>query len=250
VWFRYSPDHDWALRGIDLFIPYGETIALVGRNGAGKSTVVKLLCRFYDPTRGAIHWDGVDLRELDPQTLRARIGAVFQDFASYELSASDNIGLGDGSAVDDRARIEAAARLAGTHELLAGLPRGYDTQLTRLYADDSAGVILSGGQWQRVALARAVLREACDLLICDEPNSGLDAEAEYEIHEMLRRHRAGRTSVLVSHRLAALRDADRIVVLDGGRVVEQGRHGDLLRMTGQYARLFERQAEGYRETVS
>jgi ATP-binding cassette subfamily B protein len=255
VWFRYSPDHPWALRGVRLRIPCGESVALVGRNGAGKSTLVKLLCRFYDPVRGSILWDGVDIRELDPDLLRRRIGAVFQDFASYELSAADNIGMGDAAALDDRPRIESAARVAGAHQTLAGLPRGYDTQLTRLYVNDGAGdgsatgVILSGGQWQRVALARAMVRLDCDLLICDEPSSGLDAEAEYEVHEMLREHRAGRTSVLVSHRLAALRDADRIVVLHEGAVVEEGCHADLMRASGPYARLFDRQAAGYREPV-
>ena len=255
VWFRYSPDHPWVLRGINITIPYGESVALVGRNGAGKSTVAKLLCRFYDPTRGTILWDGVDIRDLEPTTLRRRIGAVFQDFACYELSASDNVGLGDAAALDDRARIEAAALLAGVHDTLAGLPRGYDTQLTRLFRTDgegegsTTGVVLSGGQWQRVALARAVVRADCDLLICDEPNAGLDADAEHEVHEMLRRHRVGRTNVLVSHRLAALRDADRIVVLDDGVVVEEGDHAELLRTAGHYARLFERQAEGYREFV-
>jgi ATP-binding cassette subfamily B protein len=257
VWFRYSPDHPWAVRAVNLTIPHGESVALVGRNGAGKSTLVKLLCRFYDPTRGSILWDGVDLRELDPLALRRRIGAVFQDFACYELSASDNIGLGDASALEDRPRIEAAARLAGAHAALAALPRGYDTQLTRLFLSESereeegptAGVILSGGQWQRVALARAVVRADADLIICDEPNSGLDAEAEAEVHEMLRGHRAGRTSVLVSHRLSALRDADRIVVLDGGTVAEQGTHHELMDAAGTYARLFDRQAEGYREPV-
>ncbi|WP_033343096.1 ABC transporter ATP-binding protein [Catenuloplanes japonicus] len=255
VWFRYSPDHPWVLRGVTITIPYGESVALVGRNGAGKSTIVKLLCRFYDPTRGTILWDGVDLTTLDPATLRARIGAVFQDFACYELSAADNVGLGDADALDDRARITTAATTAGAHDMLAALPRGYDTQLTRLFRADqdeggaATGVVLSGGQWQRVALARGLLRADCDLLVCDEPNAGLDAEAEHEVHETLRRHRRGRTSVLVSHRLSALRDADRIVVLDGGVVVERGAHGDLVRAGGHYARLFDRQAEGYREAV-
>jgi ATP-binding cassette subfamily B protein len=255
VWFRYSPDHPWVLRAVNLTIPCGESIALVGRNGAGKSTVVKLLCRYYDPTRGAILWDGVDIRDLEPETLRRRIGAVFQDFACYELSASDNVGLGDASAVDDHARIRAAAALTGIHDTLAGLPRGYDTQLTRLFLSKSerrgsaTGVILSGGQWQRVALARAVVRADCDLLICDEPNSGLDADAEHHVHEMLRGHRRGRTSIMVSHRLAALRDADRIVVIDAGTVIEQGDHAELLGAGGQYAQLFERQAKGYREPV-
>ncbi len=251
VWFRYSPEHPWVLRGVNLTIPCGTSMALVGLNGAGKSTVVKLLCRFYDPTRGSVRWDGVDIRDLDPQSLRRRIGAVFQDFACYELSASDNIGLGDAGAVDDLGRITAAAELAGAHDTLAGLPHGYDTQLTRLFLgeNEATGVVLSGGQWQRVALARAVVRNDCDLLICDEPNAGLDADAEYEVHQMLRAHRAGRTSVLVSHRLAALRDADRIVVLDGGKVVEEGDHAELLRADGTYARLFARQADGYRELV-
>jgi ATP-binding cassette subfamily B protein len=251
VWFRYSADHEWVLRGVSLTIPTGESVAVVGRNGAGKSTLVKLLCRFYDPCKGQVLWDGVDLRDIDPQTLRRRIGAVFQDFASYELSASDNVGLGDAAALHDRPRIAAAAALAGVHDTLAGLPRGYDTQLTRMFADDgdgsTTGVVLSGGQWQRVALARAVLRTDCDLLICDEPNAGLDADAEYDVHHMLRAHRAGRASVLVSHRLSALRDAERIVVLDGGAVVESGRHEELLRAGGHYARLFNRQAHGYRD---
>jgi ATP-binding cassette subfamily B protein len=253
VWFRYSDDHPWALRGVNLTVPRGSTLALVGRNGAGKSTLVKLLCRFYDPTRGQILWDGLDIRRLDPDELRRRMGAVFQDFACYELSAADNVGLGDASAVGDAVRIEAAARTAGAHDLVASLPRAYATQLTRLFLGDGdsdgsvTGIELSGGQWQRIALARAMVRDDCDVLICDEPNSGLDAEAEYEVHQMLRRHRAGRTSVLVSHRLSALRDADRIVVLDGGRVVEDGGHDELVRSGGTYARLFERQATGYRD---
>ncbi|WP_239090680.1 ABC transporter ATP-binding protein [Asanoa iriomotensis] len=253
VWFRYSDEHPWILRGVSFTIPSGTTVALVGRNGAGKSTLVKLLCRFYDPVRGSILWDGVDIRDLDPPTLRSRIGAVFQDFASYDLSAADNIGLGDVSALGDLRRIESAARTAGVHDVLAALPHRYDTELSRIYTDEndpSAGVVLSGGQWQRVALARAMVRAQCDLLICDEPNSGLDAEAEYEVHETLRRHRDGRTSILISHRLSALRDADRIVVLEGGVVVEEGRHDGLLALSGRYAGLFERQAAGYREQAA
>ncbi|MEN3540861.1 ABC transporter ATP-binding protein [Microbispora sp. ZYX-F-249] len=254
VWFRYSPGHPWALRGVSLTIPYGTAVALVGRNGAGKSTVVKLLCRMYDPERGSIRWDGVDLREMDPVELRARIGAVFQDYMEYDMTAAENIGLGDLAALDDRGRIEAAARRAGAHGAVSGLPRGYDTMLSRVFAeppdDDggaATGVHLSGGQWQRLALARAYLRGERDLLILDEPSSGLDAEAEHEIHQGLREHRRGRTSVLISHRLGAVRDADHIVVLDGGRVAEQGTHAGLLARDGIYARLFTLQAEGYRQ---
>ncbi|MFI7038753.1 ABC transporter ATP-binding protein [Microbispora rosea] len=263
VWFRYSPDHPWALRGVSLTIPYGSAVALAGRNGAGKSTVVKLLCRMYDPERGSIRWDGIDLREMDPAELRARIGAVFQDYMHYDMTAAENIGLGDLTAMDDRGRIEAAARRAGVHDVVGRLPRGYDTMLSRIFTgpvedglkEDGAtengggevGVHLSGGQWQRLALARAYLRGERDLLILDEPSSGLDAEAEHEIHRGLREHRRGRTSLLISHRLGAVRDADHIVVLDGGRVAEQGTHTGLLARGGIYAYLFALQAEGYRQ---
>jgi ATP-binding cassette subfamily B protein len=253
VWFRYSPEHPWALRDVNLRIPYGRSMALVGRNGAGKSTLVKLLCRFYDPERGAIRWDGVDLREMDPAELRWRIGAVFQDYMEYDLTAGENIGLGD-LRNRDPDRVRAAARRAGVHDTLAALPHGYDTLLSRLFpdvndsrgdTDPSSGVSLSGGQWQRLALARAFLRHQPDLLILDEPSSGLDAEAEHEIHTRLREHREGRTSVLISHRLAAVRDADLLVVLDQGQVAEQGTHKELMAAGGRYARLFTLQARGY-----
>ncbi|MEV4759315.1 ABC transporter ATP-binding protein [Micromonospora sp. NPDC049559] len=252
VWFRYSDDHPWVLRGVDLHIPYGRSLALVGLNGAGKSTLVGLLCRFYDPSRGAILWDGVDIRDADPVELRRRIGAVFQDYMNYDLSATENIALGDLAALDDRERIRAAADRAGIHEKLATLPHGYDTLLSRVFFmganqdDPETGVVLSGGQWQRLALARAFLRDRRDLMILDEPSAGLDAEAEHEVHSSLRRHRDGRTSLLVSHRLGAVRDADHIVVLAEGRIVEQGRHAELLAAGGEYARLFTLQASGYR----
>lgn len=259
VWFRYSDDHDWALRGVDLFIPFGRSTALVGHNGAGKSTMVKLLCRFYDPTRGAVLWDGVDLRDLEITELRRRIGAVFQDFMCYELSAAENIALGevDGAeelAVDNGSRVEAAAARAGIGDVLADLPHGYSTMLSRMFFDQAdkddpaTGVLLSGGQWQRVALARAFLRDRRDLLILDEPTSGLDAEAEHEIHTSLAAHRSGRTSVLISHRLGAVRSADHIAVLVDGRIAELGSHETLIAHHGTYARLFELQASGYTTT--
>lgn len=255
VWFRYAEGRPWALREVDLSIPVGNAVALVGRNGAGKSTLVKLLCRLYDPTHGQITWDGVDLREFDLETLRERIGAVFQDYVEYELSAKENIGLGDLAAFDDLARIESAARRAGVHDTLVALPAGYDTLLTRMFFDHvstddpETGVLLSGGQGQRLALARAFLRDRRDLLILDEPSAGLDAAAEAEIHARLREHRAGQTSLLISHRLNTVRDADTIIVLGGGRVLEQGDHASLVAGGGEYAQLFRLQARGYLDTM-
>ena len=251
VWFRYADDLPWVLRGVNLTIAAGTSTALVGRNGTGKSTIVKLLCRLYDPTRGAVLWDGVDLRELDIAALRERCAVLFQDFMAYDLTAAENIAVGDLSQVDDGAAIEAAALRAGAHETLTGLPDGYRTMLTRTYfgeqdrEDPADRRVLSGGQWQRVALARTILRRRRDLLILDEPSSGLDAQAEAEVHRQITAYRRGGTSVLVSHRLGAVRAADTIVVLSDGRVVEQGPHRQLLDDGGLYADLFTLQAEGY-----
>lgn len=251
VWFRYHESHPWVLRGVNLFLPAGAAVALVGLNGSGKSTLVKLLCRFYDPQRGAIFWDGVDLRELDPAGLRQRMAVVFQDYVAYDFTAAENIGIGDLSVLTDRPRIRAAAELAGINGTLANLPRGYDTMLSRTFGTaggdgEATGVLLSGGQWQRVALARAYFRQGRDLVILDEPTAGIDAQAEHEMHADLRRYRAGRASLLISHRLSAVREADLIVVLADGRNVEQGTHAELMAVQGEYGRLFVLQAEGYR----
>ena len=252
VWFRYSPDQPWALRGVNLQIPAGQTTGLVGHNGAGKTTVVKLLCRLYDPTRGQVLWDGVDIRELQIEELRRRIGAIFQDFMTYELSAAENVAVGWLDALDDMDRITVAARRAGAHQLISRLPRGYQTLLSRNWLDeadhgDQNGVLLSGGQWQRVALARAFIRDKPELLILDEPTAGLDAHAEHEVHRRLEAYRAeSRTSLLISHRLGSVRTADHIVVLADGEVAEQGSHDDLCARGEIYADLFALQATGYR----
>ncbi|WP_370132931.1 ABC transporter ATP-binding protein [Streptacidiphilus sp. EB103A] len=247
VWFRYGQDEPWVLRGLDLHLTHGETVGLVGVNGAGKSTLIKLLCRFYEPIRGRILWDGVDIRELSTEELRARIGVTFQDYMTYDMTARDNIGVGQLEHMSDLERIRAAAGLAEIDDVLIGLPDGYQTLLSRTLVDpgQDTGVLLSGGQWQRVALARSLLRDDADLLILDEPSSGLDALAERRVHDTLARHRAGRTSLLVSHRLASLRKADRIIVLAAGRIAEQGSHQELLVLDGRYAELFRTQAEGY-----
>ncbi|MFI9584364.1 ABC transporter ATP-binding protein [Streptomyces sp. NPDC052236] len=262
VWFRYGEDSPWVLRGVNLTIPHGASVAVVGLNGAGKSTLVKLLCRFYDPQRGSVVWDGVDVRDVPVEELRQRIGAVFQDYMDYDLTAAENIGLGDLVSIDDRDRIRVAAERAGIHETVERLPAGYRTMLSRVFhagdeedADGDAegdgqvaGVHLSGGQWQRLALARGLMRQGRDLMILDEPSSGLDAVAERMVHDRLRELRAGATSVLVSHRLSAVRRADRIVVLQDGQIMESGDHASLTASpNGVYARLFHIQAEGYRD---
>lgn len=251
VWFRYDDTLPWVLRGLNMRIPRGSSAALVGLNGAGKSTLVKLLCRMYDPVRGAIFWDGTDIREVEPQELRARIGAVFQDYMAYALTAAENIGMGDLSRMDDDEAVQGAARLAGIHDTVAQLPFGYRTLLSRIFFDSKdsenpeAGVLLSGGQWQRIALARGLMRADRDLLILDEPNSGLDADAEHLVHQRLCAARRGRTSLLISQRLSAVRDADAIFVLAGGRVAEHGTHDELMAARGEYRRLFTLQASGY-----
>lgn len=257
VWFRYREDLPWVLRGVDLTLTAGQATALVGSNGSGKTTLVKLLCRFYDPQRGRITWDGVDLRDLDLDQLRRRLSVVLQDFMEYELGAGENIGLGDVDRMDDRAAVAEAASLAGVHETVTRLPDGYDTLLTRMFADlgeqddpdaeagPATGVTLSGGQWQKISLARMFMRTDPDLVILDEPNSALDADAEYEIIRRFRDTLRDRTAVLISHRLNTVLLADQIVVLDQGRVTEAGDHHALLRHGGTYARMFRRQAGSY-----
>lgn len=253
VWFRYSDAHPWILRGVNLEIERGQSLGLVGLNGAGKSTLVKLLCRFYDPTRGSVLWDGVDIRQVDAAQLRERMAAVFQDYMHYDMTVSENIGLGDLGALKDMDRIKRAAMHAGIAEAAEGLPNGYDTLLTRMFFAESdknnpeTGVVLSGGQQQRIAIARVFLRDQRDFVILDEPSSGLDAESEHEIHSSLSRHRRGGTSLLISHRLGTVRDADRIVVLSEGTIIEDGTHHELMSLNGEYARLFLLQASGYSE---
>ncbi|MFI6472825.1 ATP-binding cassette domain-containing protein [Streptomyces sp. NPDC050516] len=226
-------------------------MGLVGRNGAGKSTLIKLLCRFYDPERGAILWDGTDIRTMDVAELRRRIGVTFQDYMTYDLSAAENIGIGDLPHREDPERIRGSAALAGIDSTLSGLPDGYETQLSRVHLDEedgTPGVTLSGGQWQRVALARSLMRGEADLLILDEPSSGLDPEAEHEVHRTLGLHRRERTALLVSHRLGALREADTIAVLVDGEIAELGPHDERMALRdGHYARLFALQAAGYAE---
>ncbi len=242
VGFRYPDSEEWALRDIDLTIRPGEKIALVGPNGAGKTTLIKLLSRLYDPTEGTILIDGIDLRELDPLDLRQRIGVIFQDFVRYHLAASENIGFGQIEALNRLEQIIESARKSGAHSIIENLPDGYQTMLGRWF---HGGHELSVGQWQKIALARAFMRDA-EILVLDEPTASLDAETEYEIFRRFQELTVGKMAILISHRFSTVRMADRIVVIQEGRIAEIGSHHDLLNQGGIYGHLFSLQAEGYR----
>jgi ATP-binding cassette subfamily B protein len=220
----------------------GEVLALVGENGAGKTTLVKLLARLYEPDEGRILLDGVDIRELDVDALRANVGVIFQDFVRYNLSAAENIAVGQIDARADRTRIEEAARRGMADEVISRLPKGYDQMIGRRF---KSGVDLSGGEWQKIAIARAYMRDA-QLLILDEPTAALDARSEFEVFQRFKELSDRRTAVLISHRFSSVRMADRILVLEQGRLEASGTHEELLAAGGRYAELFELQAAGYR----
>jgi ATP-binding cassette, subfamily B, bacterial len=242
VGFRYPESDQWVLRGIDLIMRPGEKIALVGHNGAGKTTLIKLLARLYDPTEGAILFDGIDIREVDPLDLRQKIGVIFQDFVRYHLAARENIGFGQIETSDNMDNVIASARKSGADAIIEELPEGYETTLGRWF---SGGHELSLGQWQRIALARAFMRDA-EILVLDEPTASLDAQTEYEIFQRFKELTDGKMAILISHRFSTVRMADRIVVIGKGRIAEIGSHQELLRAEGIYAELFAMQAEGYR----
>ena len=242
VGFRYPGAERWAVRNLTFTLRAGEVLALVGENGAGKTTIVKLLARLYDPVEGRILVDGHDMREYDLEQLRANVGVIFQDFVRYNMTAAENIAVGRIEARDDHDRVVAAAERSLASEVIARLPKQYDQQLGRRFRK---GTDLSGGEWQKLAIARAYMRDA-QLLILDEPTAALDARAEYEVFERFKELSDGRTGVLISHRFSSVRMADRILVLADGRVESSGTHAELLGQRGRYAELFELQAAGYR----
>lgn len=241
VGFCYPNSESWAVRHLSFHLKKGEKLALVGENGAGKTTLVKLLARLYDPTEGSILLDGIDIREYDPAELRQEIGVIFQDFVRFQMTASDNIAVGR---IDERlneSKVKDSAGRSLADRVIDKLPGGYQQMIGRRFAD---GVDLSGGEWQKVALGRAYMRDA-QLLILDEPTAALDARAEHEVFQRFAELTKGKTAVIISHRFSTVRMADRILVLEGGELLELGTHADLLAREGRYAELFHLQAQGY-----
>ncbi len=242
VSFRYPGQKKWVLRHVDLFIPEGQSVAIVGQNGAGKTTLIKLVTRLYEPTEGRIFLDGKDLRDWDRSELLTRFGVVFQDFNQYQLKFRENVGVGAVQHLEDEPRIVRAANQGGAEPVLAGLAQGIETPLGRWFQD---GAELSGGQWQKIALARGFMREDADILVLDEPTAALDAEAEHAVFERFQQLTKDRTTIIISHRFPTVRMADRILVVENGVIAEDGTHLDLVAAGRTYARLYELQARGY-----
>ena len=243
VAFSYPGSRVPVLDGISLHIRPGESLALVGENGAGKSTLIKLLCGLYQPHSGRVLLHGLDVREWNRDALRRQIAVIFQDFNRYQFTVGENIGAGDIAAYTDESRWEESARKGMALPFIRTLDRGFATQLGSWF---KGGKELSTGQWQKVALSRAFMRTSADVLVLDEPTASMDAAAEAELFEYFRSHTAGRISILISHRFSTVRQADRIAVLEHGRIVEYGTHTELLEKNGNYARLFRLQAQGYK----
>jgi ATP-binding cassette subfamily B protein len=246
VHFHYPGKETAVLRGLDLAIPVGRSLAVVGSNGCGKTTLIKLLARLYDPTGGRILVDGVDLREIAPRQWQRRVAPIFQEFLRHPFSAADNVAFGAPERRHDREALAAAARSAGALELVEGLPKGWDTILSRQF---TGGVALSGGEWQRIALARALFASAAGagVLVLDEPTAHLDVRAEAAFYDNFLDLTHGLTTILISHRFSTVRRADRIVVIEDGVVAEQGSHDELLALGGRYASMFGLQAARFVE---
>ena len=241
VSFSYPGRSQLALQAANIEINSGEVVALVGENGSGKTTLAKVIAGLYEPGSGAVRWDGIDVRGFRPELFRERVAIIFQDFVRYALSAEENIAIARPDDEIDHAAIREAAKIADADAFLSALPAGYQTPLSRRFA---GGHELSGGQWQKVAIARAFYRRA-PLVIIDEPTASLDARAEYELFSSLHEVLRGRTALIISHRFSTVRTADRIYVLDHGRVVEHGSQDELMDLGGRYAELFHLQASAY-----
>ncbi|MCC5866278.1 MAG: ABC transporter ATP-binding protein [Wenzhouxiangella sp.] len=241
--FRYPGSDALALDGINLTLRPGSSLALVGENGSGKTTLTKLISGLYELDQGDIRLDGTSLRQWHPRALQDRIGVIFQDFARYQWLVGHNIGAGDVRAFDSEEQWRRAAEKGLADDFIRQLPAAYQTQLGRWFKD---GRELSGGQWQKIALARAFMRSQADILILDEPTSAMDAGAEAEVFEYLQGMARNQILILISHRFSTVRQADRIAVIEAGRIIEFGSHAELIALNGRYARLFELQAAAYR----
>jgi|TARA_B100000929_G_scaffold99588_1_gene78238 ATP-binding cassette subfamily B protein len=242
VSFYYSGSDSPALHSVSLHIKPGESMAIVGENGSGKTTLIKLLSRLYTPTEGRIFLEGLELKDWDIDVLRRKIGVIFQDFARYQLIVGENIGIGDVEEIGEAVRVEEAARKGMADVFVKDLPNSYNTQLGTWFKD---GKELSGGQWQKIALSRAFMRSKADILILDEPTAAIDARAEAEIFAHFRDLTANKISIIISHRFSTVRMADHIIVLEKAKIIEEGSHQELLQANGQYATLFNLQAQGY-----
>lgn len=241
--FYYPGSDTPALNNVSMHIRPGESLAIVGENGSGKTTLIKLLTRLYTPTKGKIYLEGLELKDWDIETLRQKIGVIFQDFARYQLIVGENIGIGDVEHIDEKGQIESAARQGMADVFVKDLPEAYDTQLGTWFKD---GKELSGGQWQKIALSRAFMRSEADVLILDEPTAAIDAKAEAEIFTHFKDITNNKISIIISHRFSTVRMADHIIVLEKSEIIEQGSHTELLQANGQYATLFHLQAQGYK----
>lgn len=242
VSFRYPGNSRLILDQINFHLHPGERLALIGENGQGKTTIVKLITRLYDPIEGEILLDGVDLRDYDLDDLHRVMGVIFQDFMRYEMTARENIAVGRVEEIGNLDQIQTAAKKSMADEIIARLPQGYDQMLGRRFEQ---GVDISGGEWQKVALARAYLRDA-QILILDEPTAALDARSEFEVFQRFAELTAGKMALFISHRFSTVRSADRIIVLENGKIAEEGSHDQLAKMGGRYAEMFEMQASSYR----
>ncbi|MGB5293288.1 MAG: ABC transporter ATP-binding protein [Lysobacterales bacterium] len=243
VSFTYPGASEPALKDVDLHIHPGRSLALVGENGSGKTTLIKLLTRLYKPDEGRILLDGLDLNDWDEETLRQRIGVIFQDFSRYQFLVGENIGAGDVREFDDEDRWKDAAGKGMADDFIDKLPSAYQTQLGKWFKD---GQELSGGQWQKIALSRAFMRTDADILVLDEPTAAMDAAAEARIFEHFRKLTKNRIAILISHRFSTVRMASQIIVIENGRVIERGSHEELMELNGHYANLFLLQAAGYK----